>query len=85
MLKAKKAEKEKHAELLKENRSFEAKVLSQKSGASMKKRKTPSMNLQKKAKISRGHVGNIKGHIGSFSNGVLRIKKHDLKKLNASK
>lgn len=34
----------------------------------------------RKSKINKGHVGNIKGHIGSFSNGVLKINKRDLKK-----
>ena len=78
MVNAKREEKKQKEDLIKENRLFEAKVLSSKSNASTKTKK--SMNSQRKAKINKGHVGNIKGHIGSFSNGVLKINKRDLKK-----
>lgn len=73
----------KKEELIKENRLFEAKVLSSKSNVVTKKK--TSMNSQRKAKINKGNVGNIKGHIGSFSNGVLKIKKQDLKILGLNK
>ena len=80
LLKKKQEEKRMREELLKENRSFEAKVLAHKS-TGVKKRKTAS--ARRKSKINRGHVGKIKGQIGSFSNGVLKISKHDLKKFKS--
>lgn len=70
----KREEKELKEKLIKENRQFEAKVLDSQKGG--KKRK--SLNSIKKAKISKGHVGDLKGHIGSFSNGVLKLKKRDI-------
>ncbi len=78
LLEKKREENEKREQLVKENRQFEAKVLkSQKTLGGHKKR---SMSSIRKSKINRGHVGDIKGHIGSFSNGVLKLKKFDLKK-----
>jgi len=38
----------------------------------------------KNANINKGDVGHIKGHIGSYSDGVLKLRKSDLKKLNNS-
>ena len=84
LLKRKQEEKTRREELLKENRSFEAKVLAQK-GVLTKKRKQQSASARRKSKINRGHVGQIKGQIGSFSNGVLKINKHQLKKIKLNK
>jgi hypothetical protein len=81
LIELKKNEKLKHENLLKENRQFEAKVLMAHKNLSVKKKS--SLNSQRKAKINKGNVGHIKGHIGSFSNGVLKLKKNDLKRLNS--
>ncbi len=45
--------------------------------------KKVSANSRKKAKISKGRVGELKGHIGSFSDGILKIRKHELKKIKS--
>ena len=84
LIELKKNEKQKHDSLLKENRLFEAKVSMAHSNLSFNKnKKKTSANSQRKAKISKGDVGLIKGHIGSFNNGVLKLKKNDLKRLNS--
>ena len=77
LIKEKNLEREKREQLLQENRQFEAKILASKAN---KKHRTKYTNNDRKSKINRGQVGLIKGHIGSFSNGVLKLKKHDLKK-----
>ncbi len=76
----KQKEKLERETLIKENRLFEAKITMAHSNLSFKKTKK-SANSIRKTKISKGDVGLIKGHIGSFSNGVLKLKKNDLKKL----
>jgi hypothetical protein len=48
-----------------------------------RKNKKISANSRKKTKISKGRVGELKGHIGSFSDGVLKIRKHELKKIKS--
>jgi len=80
----KKSEKTKIESLKKENKQFEAKIAMSHSNLSLykkKKAKHPNSNSQRKAKISRGDVGLIKGHIGSFQNGVLKIKNNLIKKM----
>lgn len=81
LMEQKKADRLKHDELVKENRQFEAKIALAHCNLSLKKPKK-SLNSIRKAKISKGDVGKIKGHIGSFNNGVLKINKMDLKKFN---
>jgi hypothetical protein len=81
-MRQKQEEKEKKNSLLKENRLFEAKIVSQKSSLVGDKKRRPRLRDKQKSNINKGRVGNLKGHIGSFSNGVLKLKKHDLKKLN---
>lgn len=82
----KKEEKNKLDSLKKENKQFEAKIAMAHSNLSAykkKKAKHPNSNSQRKAKISKGDVGLIKGHIGSFSNGVLKIKNNVIKRLKS--
>lgn len=81
MIAKKKKDTLEREKLIKENRQFEAKISMAHSNLSFKKTRK-SANSIKKAKISKGDVGLIKGHIGSFNNGVLKLKKNDLKKLN---
>ena len=76
ILKVKKEEKTNKEQLIKENRHFEAKITSSK--LTMKKKKPRTL---RNAKVNKGDVGHIKGHIGSFNNGVLKLKKFDLKRL----
>lgn len=54
--------------------------MAQKNGVQVKKRQR--MSDRRRANINRGRVGNIKGHIGSFNNGLLKLRKIDMKKLN---
>jgi hypothetical protein len=76
---AKKKEERDHRELLiKENRQFEAKILKAQKAIGGGNKKKKSLNMIRKAKISKGHVGDIKGHIGTFSNGILKLKKRDI-------
>lgn len=75
----KKQVKEEKEKLLSENRHFEAKISMAHKNSSFKKKTNGN---RRKSKINKGDVGAIKGHIGSFSNGVLKIKKSDLKMLN---
>ena len=82
MLEKKKSEKLKQEVLVKEHRQFEAKIQTAHTNLSIKKPRK-SLNSIRKTKISKGDVGLIKGHIGSFNNGVLKIKKNDLKKINS--
>lgn len=78
----KKEERDKLEQLKSENRQFEAKVaLAHSNLSSYKKKKPKTGNSQRRAKINRGDVGHIKGHIGSFNNGVLKIKNNALKRL----
>jgi len=80
LLKLKQEEKLKKENALKENKLFDAKISSSKLNL-LTRKKTVSASSRRKSKINKGHVGTIKGHIGSFSDGVLKIKKHDLKKI----
>jgi hypothetical protein len=66
-------------EMLKENSKFNSKV-----SKTLKQQPKKSQN-NRKSKINKGNVGKINGHIGTFSNGVLKLKKSDLKKLNLNK
>lgn len=84
LIELKKNEKNEIETLKKENKQFEAKIAMSHSNLSAYKKKSakhPNSNSQRKAKISRGDVGHIKGHIGSFNNGVLKIKNNVLKNL----
>jgi hypothetical protein len=78
-LKRKKDEQNKKLELLKENFKFNSKV----SKTTSEQRKKVHNN--RKSKINKGNVGKINGHIGTFSDGVLKLKKSDLKKINFNK
>jgi hypothetical protein len=71
----KKEERDYKEQLIKENRQFEAKILKSQKSVGHKKK---SLSSLRKSKINKGHVGDIKGHIGSFSNGVLKLKKFDI-------
>ena len=82
LLKRKKEERERHEQLRKENRELELKLAVSSSSLSNPVNNWSKEN--KKARINKAKVGQIKGHIGSFSDGILKLKKFDLKKLNAS-
>lgn len=71
-------EKQEKETIKNENRLFEQKVSVSKNYSSNKRNKRAKVN--RKSRINKGEVGHIKGHIGSFSNGVLKLKKMDLKK-----
>ena len=75
-------EKLEREELIKENRLFEAKIAMSHKNFSIKKKNSRDKSNNRKSKISKGNVGLLKGHIGSFSNGVLKIKKNDIKKFS---
>ena len=83
MLQLKKEEKELKEKNLKENNLFASKITSSKLTNLTRKNKKISANSRKKTKISKGRVGELKGHIGSFSDGVLKIRKHELKKIKS--
>jgi hypothetical protein len=76
LLAKKKEEREHREQLIKENRQFEAKILKAQKAVGGHKKK--SLSSIRRANISKGQVGDIKGHIGTFSNGVLKLKKHDI-------
>lgn len=67
--------------LKEENRELELKLAASSSKNSFNK---SSSKENKRSRINKGKVGHIKGHIGSFSDGILKLKKIDLKKLNSS-
>ena len=71
-------EKQEKETIKNENRLFEQKVSVSKNYSSNKRNKRAKVN--RKSRINKGEVGHIKWHIGSFSNGVLKLKKMDLKK-----
>jgi len=75
-------EKQEKEQLIKENRLFEAKVAMSHKNFSIKKKNPRGKSNNRKSKINMGQVGAIKGHIGSFSNGVLKIKKNEIKKFS---
>ena len=52
---------------------------------STNKRHNNKNRVNKKSNINKGNVGHLKGHIGSFSDGVLKLSKFELKKLNGKK
>lgn len=82
LMEMKQNEKTNLEKLKNENRQFEAKIAIAQSNSSLYKKKKPKTgNSQRRAKINRGDVGHIKGHIGSFNNGVLKIKNSTLKRL----
>ena len=80
MRQKKKDEKEKQEQLKLENRELELKLATSSNNAFAKS----SSKENKRSRINKGNVGHIKGHIGSFSDGILKLKKFDLKKLNAA-
>jgi hypothetical protein len=82
LINLKNQEKLEKEQLLKENRLFEAKVAMSHKNFSIKKKNSRAKGNNRKSKINMGNVGVIKGHIGSFSNGVLKIKKNEIKKIN---
>jgi hypothetical protein len=65
---------------MKENFKFNSKI--SKTTTSTQQNKSHN---NRKSKINKGNVGKINGHIGTFSNGVLKLKKSDLKKFNLNK
>lgn len=81
LMQRKKEEKEKKTQLLKENKLFELKVEQARSSA-FGTNKPKIGHLNKKSRINKGEVGRIKGHIGTYSNGMLKLSKYDLKKMN---
>lgn len=82
LINLKNQEKKEKENLIKENRLFEAKVAMSHKNFSIKKKNSRGKSSNLKSKINMGKVGAIKGHIGSFSNGVLKIKKNEIKKFS---
>jgi hypothetical protein len=82
LINLKNQEKKEKENLIKENRLFEAKVAMSHKNFSIKKKNSRGKSNNLKSKINMGKVGAIKGHIGSFSNGVLKIKKNEIKKFS---
>jgi hypothetical protein len=82
-MKRKQEDKARHDQLVRENKQFELKLEKSnilRNGTKKRSNKGPT----RKTKISKGDVGRLKGHIGSFSNGVLKLKSNDIKKFNSS-
>jgi hypothetical protein len=52
---------------------------------SLDSKRNSRAKVNRKSKINKGDVGHIKGQIGSFNNGILKLSKFDLKKLNGKK
>jgi hypothetical protein len=81
LMQHKKEEKERKAQLLKENKLFELKVEQARSSA-FGSNKPKIGHLNKKSRINKGEVGKIKGHIGTYVDGMLKLSKNDMRKMN---